>query len=221
MKDKNSSWQHILQKNVFFPFGIILFVLCVLLVSRYFFVSTKGSEQKLKIFQVARHSFRLLVIERGIVKPARIIPIKSQISGNQGKLIWVIDEGQQVNKGLLVARFDTKPLMDTLQNAEQHLIDAKAQLEVSLKALELLKEAEKSKEEAMQRKLEIAGIKANDLKNGSGPLKRRQLEQEVKKARRNYEIETRDLEDLKPLLDKGYVILREYEKERNSRYKRH
>jgi HlyD family secretion protein len=166
---------------------------------------------------VGRQSFRLLVTERGIVRPARITPIKSQISGNQGKLIWVIDEGMQINKGLLVARFDTKPLMDILQKAEQQLADAEAQLEVSLKSLELLKEAGKSKKEASQRKLELAGIKANDLKNGSGPLKRQQLEQVVKKAVRTYAVKTKELEDIKPLQEKGHVTMREYERAENER----
>jgi len=212
-----SSLKQLFQRHAVLYFGILLFVLLIIVVSRSLLDPSGATEQQPHIINVGRQSFRLLVTERGIVRPARITPIKSQISGNQGKLIWVIDEGMQINKGLLVARFDTKPLMDILQKAEQQLADAEAQLEVSLKSLELLKEAGKSREEASQRKLELAGIKANDLKNGSGPLKRQQLEQIVKKAVRTYAVKTKELEDIKPLQEKGHVTMREYERAENER----
>ncbi|MEN8189747.1 MAG: HlyD family efflux transporter periplasmic adaptor subunit [Thermodesulfobacteriota bacterium] len=164
-----------------------------------------------KTVRVVKQSFSLQVTERGVVRPARVRAVKSSLSGNMSKLVWMVDEGERITKGQIIARFDTKPFMDILEKAEQELRDARAQLIVSTKSLELQKEEESSKIEAAKRDLEIATIEADDLKNGSGPLKRRQLEQKVKQAERSHGVAAGELEDFRKLLDKGHVTLREFE----------
>lgn len=164
---------------------------------------------------IGRISFVLQVHERGVVRPARVMPVKSSIFSNQAKLVWLSDEGKAVNRGGIIARFDTKPFMDAMEKAEQALGDAKAQLTSAEKSFQLQKEENASKLEAAKRELEIANIKANDLQHGTGELMRRQLLQELHQTGRDHVIAQAELTDFEALLAKGHVSLRERDKAAN------
>ncbi len=165
-----------------------------------------------KVVVAEKHSFPLIVVERGIVRPAKISPISSEISSNQAKIVWMVKEGSQVNKGLLVARFDSKPFGDSLQKAEQAYADAQASFDAALKLLSLQKEEEEGRIEEDTRKLTIAKIQADNVRNGSGPLKRKTLQQQVHQAQRIFELSRNELDDMNLLLEKGHVSIRERDK---------
>jgi HlyD family secretion protein len=164
------------------------------------------------IVSVARESFTLEVIDRGVVRPARISPISSQISSNLAKIVWLIEEGSEVKKGDMVARFDSKPFEDALLQAEQAYGDAKVTFQASEKLLSIQQEEEKGKIEEAERKLAIAKIQANNSKNGAGPLQRQVLEQKLHQAERELAIDSNELNDLEVLLQKGHVSVRERDK---------
>lgn len=194
-------------------FGTLFLLLLAGFGARFLYQADHGaSERKSSLFKLGQESFVLSIIERGIVRPAKISPISSHISSNQAKIIWLVKEGTQVSKGTLVARFDTKPFMDKLQEAEQFYADAKATFLVSEKMLSLQKEEESGKIEEAVRKVEIAKIQANNIKNGSGPLKRKIFEQKLHQAERTLNINQSELEDLDVLLTKGHVSGRERDK---------
>ena len=204
-------------KNHLLPWVGSLFLLGTAFVAVLYLFS--GQDDPKSVYHYVRaelQSFKLMVTERGIVRPARVVSIKSKVASNQGKLVWLFDEGRIVNRGLLVARFDSKPLMDKLDKAEQDLADAEAQLAAELKNLELLKEEGASRLEAAGRSLEIARLKADDLKNGSGKLKRRQIAQQVLQAERTRTIAGDELQDLETLLQEGHISQREYDKAANA-----
>lgn len=162
--------------------------------------------------EVRRDSFRVFVSARGLVRPADVYPIKSEISSNLAKIIWLIKEGAAVKKGDVVARFDTKPFQDELFRADRDVGDAEATLEAAKKVLLMQKEEEEGRIEEAQRKVEIAGIDAENIKNGSGPLERKQVEQRLKKAERGYRLARLNFDDMEVLLKKGHASLRERDK---------
>ncbi|MBF0380564.1 MAG: HlyD family efflux transporter periplasmic adaptor subunit [Magnetococcales bacterium] len=191
--------------------GVLLLVVMVF-VGAMQWDSQEEETTKISWVKVTRQSFTLKIHERGVVRPAKVAPIKSQISSNQATLTWMIDEGQLVNKGLVVARFDTKPFMEDLEKYEMDLIDAEARFAAAQKALLIQKEEETQKIELMEQKLEIAHIKANDLKHGSGELKRKTLLHNLQKAKRSQEIAIGELKDFDMLLSKGHASQREWDK---------
>jgi multidrug resistance efflux pump len=164
------------------------------------------------VVQVERRNFVLDIVERGVVEPARISPISSPILSNQAKIVWLIKEGTLVRKGILVARFDTKPFMDSLLRAELAYADAQATFAASEKVLSLQQEEEAGKIGEAERRLEIARIQADNIKNGSGPLQRIVLEQKVQQEQRNLAISRSELADLEALLVKGHISAREKDK---------
>lgn len=192
--------------------GVVVLGVCAWLTWRYTAGSTDPGPEPSAIVIVEKHSFPLQIVERGVVHPAKITPISSQISGNQSKIVWLVKEGTQVQKGLLVARFDTKPLGDSLQKAEQAMVDAQATFVAAEKMLSLQKEEEAGKVEEAASKVTISKIQANNIQNGSGPLKRKTLQQQVHQAERILEISRNELNDMNLLLEKGHVSTRERDK---------
>ena len=122
---------------------------------------------------VETHSFQQFVRERGQIAPDKVVQIRSNIPSNQAKLVWLRPEGERVDENALVAQFDTKPFNDVLEKAKQALIDAESKVKNAEQAVKLQKEENDARMEAVNRKLEIARIKAEDLRNGSGKLARR------------------------------------------------
>jgi len=199
----------------FFWLGIIVLVVAAGYVM-YFMWNTDSHANIIRTVLVEPRSFMLQVHERGVVRPARVVSITSNIFSNQAKLVWIREEGKTVTKGQIVARFDTKPFVDVMEKAEQDLADAEAQLVSADKALQLQVEENQGKLEAATRELEIARIKAEDLRHGSGLLDRQQLVQELNQAERAYEIAAAEKDDFEALLAKGHVSQRERDKSVNA-----
>ncbi|KJR97156.1 MAG: hypothetical protein VR65_24680 [Desulfobulbaceae bacterium BRH_c16a] len=192
--------------------GIIVLLVSAWFAWQYLFDAGAGVKQLSRLITVERRSFSLQVIERGVISPAGISPINSQISSNQAKIVWLVKEGTVVKKDMIVARFDTKPFLDTLQKAEQAFADAKATFMAAEKMLSLQKEEEEGKLEEATRKVEIDRIQADNIFNGAGPLKRKTLEQQLHQEERTLDLARSELEDLDVLLEKGHVSQRERDK---------
>lgn len=192
--------------------GIVGLVAAAWLSWQYLFAAGAGRPQARQLVTVEHQSFPLQVVERGVIRPAGISPITSLISSNQAKIVWLVKEGTEVKKGMLVARFDAKPFLDNLQKAEQNFADARATTAAADKMLSLQQEEEAGKIEEAARKLEIAKIQADNIRNGSGPLKRKTLGQQVHQAERLLELGKSELADLEVLLEKGHVSQRERDK---------
>lgn len=192
--------------------GWVAVVAVALFVARAFISSETDSVKEPALVTVEKRSFMAQVVDRGIVRPGQISPISSMISSNQAKIVWLLQEGNKVSKGSIVARFDTKPFIDSLHKAEQLYGDARATHLASQKLLILQKEEEEGKIEEAKRKLEIAGIKSKNILKGSGPLKRKILVQKFNQAKRGFELSQNEFDDLITLLDKGHVSIREKDK---------
>lgn len=202
------------QRKYFSSRSIIVLSILLLLLgawgsARYIFDFDTIAPPVARVVTVSKESFSLSVVERGVVGPEQISPISSQISSNQAKIVWLVKEGTQVSKGMLVARFDTKPFVDELQKIDQAYADAQVTFVTSKKLLSLQREEEEGKEEEADRQLEIAEIKANNIVNGSGPLQRKVFEQKLQQQHRALELSKDELEDFNVLLKKGHVSKRE------------
>ena len=198
-------------RNRLLLFGGVFLIILIWFGAGSFFSSGRGMEKKEGegFVPVEVKSFRLSILERGVVIPAKVSPVSSKISSNQAKIVWLIKEGKRVEKGTLIARFDTKPFMDKLLKAEQLFADAEANLQATEKLLSLQREEENGKVEEAVRKLEIAKIQANSIEKGTGPLKRKIFEQKLHQLERVLALDKNELADLEVLLKKGHISVRE------------
>jgi HlyD family secretion protein len=194
------------------PIAGVAVILLVAVFTGYLFVKEDISSSRENLVIVARGDIAAHIVDRGVVRPARVAPVSSLISSNQAKIVWLVEEGTKVQKGSSIAKFDTKPFQDKLHKAEQLFGDADATYLAAEKLLDLQKEEEAGKREEAVRKMEIAEIKANNLKNGSGPLKKKVLVQKLNQAKRALKIGQDELGDMTTLLAKGHVSSREKDK---------
>lgn len=196
--------------------GGTFLLISIALIGRFFWVTDSAESSVKRVVRVAKDDLVLTLHERGLLHPAKVASIKSKISSNQAQLVWSVDEGSRVQKGQIIARFDTKPFMDRMEQAEQKLADVFATLEAAKKTLSVKKVETQGHIEAASRKLDIAKIKAEDLLNGSGLLQRRQLELTLEQESRALLVAREDTEDMEILVEKGHISRREFDKANNA-----
>ncbi len=193
-----------------------LVLLCLVVLGVGFSLKPVDADSSTRISAVvAREDLSLQIFERGLIAPAKVEPIKSQISSNQALLVWAVEEGSAVIKDQVIARFDTKPFNDKMEHAEQELADVQATLAATEKLISMKKVTLAGRVEAARRKLEIARIKEDDLLNGSGQLMRHELEQAIVQAQRVLVVAQTELDDMDLLLGKGHVSRRERDRVAN------
>ncbi|MEM8501022.1 MAG: efflux RND transporter periplasmic adaptor subunit [Pseudomonadota bacterium] len=190
--------------------AVAFLALLVLAIAQFGFGASEAALPA-NIHTVSKQSFSVSLHERGIIQPARVLPIKSGIASNQARIVWLQEEGARVKKGDIVARYDTKPFNDLLQKTELKAVDAEASLVAAEKALQLTIKEGEAKIEAAKRKQEIATIKVSDLSEGSGKLEQRKRQNAVSKAQRAVLIAQAELKDFDELFQLGHVSRRERE----------
>lgn len=197
-----------------FHFLIIAFAIMIIAVVTIglFFTGTDNQPKNQTPYLVKAIPLDFYVRERGFVRPAKVVHIKSEIESNRAQLIWLRSEGEEVNVGDIVARFDANPLLEKLEKSEQEYADSVAQLESAKKLYDLELEDQKGKLDNAKRNVDMARIKADDIRNGSGVLDRSRVEQNKIKAERTVELANRELIDFELLLAKGHVSKRERDK---------
>lgn len=188
----------------------IAFIVMFLLIVVYW-ASSNSSEEK-EEFVIKTTSFSNHVLARGEVQPAKVVPIKSFVSELKSKLIWIAEDGQQVKRNEIIARFDHSPFEEKLQTEEQYLADANAQFEMLNQQLTILNEEEQKKVEKAKKELEIAKLKVSDMLHGQGPMTRELYEVELAQIKRELSIAKAEVTDFQLMLEKGHVSRREFEK---------
>ena len=163
-------------------------------------------------YRLTRARLVVDISERGTVLPARVISIRSSISSNRAKLIWLLEEGDDVTKGDIIARFDSQPFEETLARAELAHVDAEAKLLNAEKGLLIHREESTAKNQAAARQRRIANLKADDQLEGSGKLQRLRIEQTANQLQREFLIAQAELQDFEELLLQGHVSNRERDK---------
>lgn len=163
-------------------------------------------------YRIGRELLEVSISERGTVRPARVISIRSSISSNRAKLIWLMEEGGNVQKGEVIARFDSQPFDEALIRSELTFVDAEAKLQNAEKGLLMHREESTAKNQAAERQRRIANLKADDQLEGSGKLQRLRIEQIVIQLKREFLIAQSELQDFEELLLQGHVSNRERDK---------
>lgn len=178
-----------------------------------FFIKTDGtikpSETK---YTVKKMDLDFYILERGFARPAKVATIKSSIDSNKARLVWMQEEGAQVAKGDVVARFDDAPIKELLEKVELDYVDRLAQYENAKKLYDLEKQNQKSRLEATKKTVELAKIKLEDVRSGAGRLEKTRLIQTKRKAERSVKLAKDELKDFDMLLSKGHVSKRERDK---------
>jgi HlyD family secretion protein len=161
--------------------------------------------------------FRVVVVETGTLQALRSVTYASSIQSNQAKIVALAPEGKLVDEGDLLILFDAAPFEEEIRRNQALLAQAQADL---LKAGEDLKlQALQNTEELQAARLRVqeTDLELKDVQQGKGRLKEDEAEAAVANAERELKDATGRLEDLRPLLDEGFITRTELERAQQER----
>ena len=130
----------------------------------------------------------------GILKPARSITYRSPLAGREAEITDLVPEGMRVNEGDLLVRLDTTELEREVERARQDV--RQSQLEVQVAAID------RQEAEAV-----VTGIA-----EGEGALTVEETRTRLHLAEQKVERLRQEYEQLKPLMEKGFITRDELKK---------
>ncbi|MEM8710950.1 MAG: hypothetical protein AAGG01_08365, partial [Planctomycetota bacterium] len=165
-----------------------------------------GEEPSAESFVVARRgSVESSLVVVGDLRATESRTISSSLKGDQGKIIRLCEDGQTVQAGDELVGFDPSPFEAAAQAAEVEVQRLQGKVEMQRHSTALEKSQSRMRVRAAEYELELARLERTRFKEGEGPLELARLQAEATKARALLGKQTVYVDELKPLLDQGYV----------------
>ncbi len=183
-----------IHKNKLFAL-VTLTLLCGTIL--WFSLPTNSESTTDELFSIVeKRDFNITVQTIGVLHAEKSHMISSQIGGNEGKIIYLIGDGQHVKEGDILIRLDPAPFEDDIEQQKAHVDSFSAAVEASKQLLEWEKNEVEQQITTAQYNLKVAKLERERLINGDGPLKLTQYQDEMEKARlemNRYQAYTKDL----------------------------
>ena len=151
----------------------------------------------------------------GRLDAARSTVVSSEVRGDKGKIIYLIEDGTRVEPDDLLIRLDPTPFEEEVTR----LTAAMQEYDALVAAQEQILEWEKNQAEREVNhaafELKVAELDLLRLEKGDGPLELAKLEGAATKAKQEYEEKSGYIADLEALEKDGYAYPAEIERIRN------
>jgi len=198
-------------------FILLASLLCILIISVASIGLNLGTEglNKFKSVSVTYQNIEQNVLGRGIVEPTEVASVVSELPRDRATIIWMANEGQMVEQGDLIARFDPQVTQNKLDETNNELVAAKVKLLNASKTLELRQKEQKSEMESAKNSKEITLLSAKDVKYGSGALQKEKLQQRIVQLQRKLSLVKLENADFQVIFQKGHISQRELDRSLN------
>ncbi len=161
--------------------------------------------------------FRVAIVETGTLEALRSVTYASRIQSNQAKIVALAPEGDLVEEGDLLILFDAAPFEDEIRRNQALLAQAEADLLEAGEDLKLQALQNSEELQAARLRVEESHLELRDVREGKGQLKEEEAAAAVAAAERALREAEGQLEDLKPLLDEGFITRTELERAEQQR----
>jgi len=172
-------------------------------------VSSNHSDRYPKLTTATPSSFDITVDTVGVLDAAKSHMVSSAIRGDRGKIIYLINDGKQVNKDDILARLDSAPFEEEVGKLESKMQSLEAAVAANKQMLEWEKNQVQREIKTAQYNLEVAKLDLKRLQQGEGPLKLTGFQAETNKAKKDYKRYLSYISDLEALSKKGFDHPRE------------
>jgi HlyD family secretion protein len=164
------------------------------------------------VAEVREGPFQVVIVEAGTIQALRSVTYASSIQSNQAKIVAMAPEGKMVQKGDLLLLFDAAPFEEEIRRSQALLSQAQADLDKARQDSKL--QAIQNREEiaTARQKVERSDLEYRDVQEGKGKLKEEEAEAAVANAERDLKKAQGALEDLRPLLQEGFITRQELER---------
>jgi len=198
-------------------FTLLSSLTLLVLISLVVIAANLGTEDILRFEEsiVEQRDIEQKVLGRGVVVPTEVASVISELPRDRATIIWMADEGQLVEQGDLIARFDPQVTENKLNETNNELVAAQVKLLNATKSLELRQKEQKSEMESAKNSKEITLLSARDVKYGSGALQKDKLQQRIVQLERKLSLVELENADFKVIFDKGHISQRELDRSLN------
>ena len=165
---------------------------------------TAGAAEDVAHARVRRESFEVWVRVVGGLEAARSTVISSEVRGDRGKIIYLVEDGARVEKGDVLVRLDPTPFEEDVSKFKAKVRENEAIVTAYEQALELEKNQAEREVKTAGFELRVAKLNLQKLEKGDGPLEIAKLEGAMRDAQRQYQEKAGYIKDLEDLEKKGY-----------------
>jgi len=176
-------------------------------------LSPSGPGESIQLFNVTRRSFPIVLREKGELKAANSIEIRSEVEG-RATIIYLIDEGAQAKKGDLLVEMASDDIDDKTREAEIRVATAQAAYEAAAQSLEILKDEHASTIRKAELALRLAELALEKFKEGEVVQQRQDATLALKKAESQLGRYTETLKDSEELYKQKFLTKIELENDR-------
>ena len=171
-----------------------------------------GVPDGIAVAEAKEGPFHLTIVESGTLQALRSVTYASAIQSNQAKIIAIVPEGKMVARGDLLLLFDAAPFEEEIRRSQAQMAQAnaelaKAQQDYKLQAIQNQEELAAARQKVERSQLELA-----DVQQGKGRVHEDEAEAAVANAERELQKAVGAHDDLKPLLDQGFITKQELER---------
>lgn len=157
------------------------------------------------IAEVKRQDLTVELNVVGVLDAAQSHMITSELQGNEGKIIALIDDGTKVTKGDVLVQFDPAPFQKQVEQLTADVAGYIAAVQAAEQSVAFERNQVEQEVANAEYALNVAKLELKKLEEGDGPLQISQYEEEQQKASlelQKYQQYYRDLQDLQ---GKGYT----------------
>lgn len=155
--------------------------------------------------KVVRRDVVVSVRTVGRLDAARSTVVSSEIRGDKGKILYLIEDGARIETGDVLIRLDPTPFQDEVTRLEGSTNENEALVAAQEQILEWEKNQAERDVNNAEFELTVANLDLLRQEKGDGPLELAKLEQAAMKAKQAYDEKSRYLEDLEELEKNGYA----------------
>ncbi len=171
-----------------------------------------GVPEGVAVAEAREGPFHLTIVEAGTLQALRSVSYASAIQSNQAKIVAIVPEGKMVAKGDLLLLFDAAPFEEEIRRSQAQLSQAQADLDKAKQDFKL--QAIQNQEElaAARQKVERSQLELADVQGGKGLVHEEEATAAVANAERELAKAAGAYDDLKPLLEQGFITKQELDR---------
>ena len=202
------------------PLAIAIIVVAILIMVGYIVAGDwrKGpAVESVRLYTVVPRSFPVILQQKGELKSANLIEIRSEIEG-RATIISLVPEGTLVKKGDLLVELASDETDDKIRDAEIKEATARAAYEAAAKGLEITQDANASQIRKTELDLHLAELALEKFTKGEAVQSRQVAKLAFEKAKSILERANANLVDSEQLFKQSFLTRLELENDRFTAY---
>ncbi len=184
----------------------VLFAVVAVVAVLLWRLSTAGgnTQAKANVFTVAPRSFPVVLREKGELKAAKSVDVKSKVEG-RSTIIWLIEEGTQVKEGELLVKLASDEIEEKVRAEEIKETNAAAAAAAAEKEHEILLDQNASDLRKAELDLEMALIEKQKYLEGDWEQTKLDMQLEMERADKVLERARTELKASQELFGKEFI----------------